>query len=60
MGGGGKVTWPMLRMMTRPMLRLRGSHIGVRELVQGGGGGQHKGHHGEQEESHDEASLRDE
>ena len=59
--GGGKVTRPVLRVMVRSMGRLGVSHIGVGELVQGGRGGQHKGHRGEQEEeSHDEASLRDE
>ena len=57
MGGGGKVTWPVLRMMTRSMIRLRVSHIGVRELVQGGGGGQDQGHYDKEEESHDDASL---
>lgn len=56
--GGGKVTRPVLRVMVRSMGRLGVSHIGVGELVQGGGGGQHQGHRGEQEEeSHDEASL---
>ena len=55
-GGSGEVTWPMLRVMTGPMVRLRMGHIGVRELVQGGGGGQDQGQYGK-EASHDEASL---
>ena len=58
--GGGEVTRPVLGVMVRPMVRRGVSHIGVGELVQGGGGGQDKGHHGEQEESHDEASLSNE
>ena len=58
--GGGKVTRPVFRMMVWSMGRLGVRHIGVGELVQGGGGGQHQGHHGEQEERHDEASLSDE
>ena len=57
MGGGGKVTWPVLRMMTRSMIRLGVSHIGVRELVQGGGGGQDQGHYDKEEKSHDKTSL---
>ena len=44
--GGGKVTRPVLRVMVRSMGRLGVSHIGVGELVQGGGGGQHQGHRG--------------
>ena len=56
-GGSGEVTWPVLRVMTGTMVRLRMGHIGVRELVQGGGGGQDQGHYDKEEESHVEASL---
>ena len=56
-GGGREVTWPVLRVMTGPMVRLGVGHIGVGELVQWGGGGQDQGHYDKEEESHDEASL---
>ena len=63
--GGGGVVWRHVR----PALAVDGAvvgggaglqrvpgvrHVGVGELVQGGGGGEHQGQHGEEEESHDE------
>ena len=43
-----------LRDVAGPVVRPGVSHVGVGELVQGGGGGEHQGQHGEEEESHDE------
>ena len=52
-GAGGEVTRAVIGVMAGPVLRLGVRHVGVGELVQGGGGSQDQGHQGEQEEGHD-------